>query len=154
MADTLLKGTTLIEDKRGERGFVWSCAGSNFLPHRMGLTNGRKVAYGGEAGFGTPDAAVVVAGENGTVFLAPVFIPHGSTVKSAIVYGNISDETWILKRAPLTTAVGETMANANLNTVDSSITSDEIDNNTYCYFFETSSLDDSNEIRGAKITYS
>ena len=83
---------------------------------------------------------------------ATIQLPHGAIITSAVIYGNISDETWILKRIT-SDGTSSTLATANFNTADTSINNATIDNSTYAYFFQTSSLDSTDVIYNAMITY-
>ncbi len=86
-------------------------------------------------------------------FMCPVFLPHGAVVASAVVYGNINDEQWALVKANFDGDIDTIMAEANINTIDSTITQATIDNAGYFYYIYTSTLDDTDKIVGAKITY-
>lgn len=91
---------------------------------------------------------------DGTFCYAPVTgIPNGATITAAIVYGSISDEAWQLRRNLLSTGEQITWANGNINTEDTSISGAPVNNNLYSYTFDTASLDNTDEIYGARITY-
>lgn len=122
---------------------VWSCSGLNFKP---GASLIDSVTY-------DYTASAIVMASNGVRCVAPVFLPHGATVTSVIVYGNISDETWHFRRALLTTGVSSEMATANLNSPDTSISNASINNNSYSYLLFTSTLDNTDRVYGAKIIY-
>ena len=109
-----------------------------------------------------PDTDQVALGNNRiradeTVILsAPVFLPNGATVTSAIVYGNAAAEaeTWTLGLTASNTGAAITaLASAAFNTADSTISNAVIDNNTNVYWFKSSSIDVNDEIWGAEITY-
>jgi len=141
MADQLLTGTTLIEDKRGEFGKVWSCPGIAFRAIDGGLNS---MDYG--------NAYVETTGD---WLAAPVYLPNGAEVIGVVVYGVDTGEEWQLVRKQ-TSAVNVTtvMATAAFSTEDTSITSAIIDNSTYSYYLMcTSDLDDSDIIYGARIRY-
>jgi len=121
----------------------WSCSGHNFKAGDHG---------------GTPDeysyqstGAHVIASESSVDFVAPVFLPHGAVITSAIVYGNISDETWHLDREALSSGTTYILANGNFNSSDSA--THTVNNSSNSYWFYTSSLDSGDEIYGARITY-
>lgn len=85
---------------------------------------------------------------------ASVNLPHGSIVTDVILWGNISDETWFLRREEVASgAAGETMATAVFNTEDSSISNATINNSTHRYWLATSGIDNTDQIYGARITY-
>ena len=144
MADQLITGTTLIEDKRTGVSFgkIWSCSGANFIS-------------------GEPDTDDIII-ESGTVFeanvngifaQAPVSLPNGAIITGVIVYGSISDETWFLSRIKLSDRTIVQMATAAFNTEDTSITNPTVDNSLYGYGFHTSGIDATDEIWGARIIY-
>ena len=81
-----------------------------------------------------------------------VNLPHGATVTSVIVTGNISDETWTLRRT-ITDKEQEAMATGNIGTEDTSITTPIIDNDIYHYYIATSGLDNGDTIYKVKIKY-
>ncbi len=141
MADQLITGTTLIEDKRRtDFGLVWSCTGTAFKAQASGTS----VFY--IAGTAAPQAneilEAVIEG-----------LPNGAIVTGVIVYGNDSVETWTLNRLTLSNKTVEAMASANQNTEDTSISNATIDNSSYGYFIVTSGLNSGDEIYGARITY-
>ena len=102
------------------------------------------------------EVTVGTAHMNGTVFAGcPVELPHGAIVTGAIVTGDAAsqDDSWTLKRSPIGTATTETLATANINTEDTTISNATIDNNTYRYYFVTTELANGDDLFGAKITY-
>ena len=82
--------------------------------------------------------------------VAPVFLPHGSVVTAAIVWSD-DPGTWSLIRMTNGTTTASTMATAEANTEDSTITNATIDNNTYNYFIAAAS--GGAVIYAARITY-
>jgi len=125
--------------------YYWSCSGQNFIARKPDTD---PVTYGGTTGD-------VTAGGDGIPFRAPVFLPHGAVITAVEVFGNAaaSAETWYLSRGNLSTGASSDMGIANINTEDTSISNATIDNNTYCYWFNTSSLDSGDDIWGARIIY-
>lgn len=84
----------------------------------------------------------------------PVELPHGAIITSVVVYGSASDENWQLNRSIVSSSSnGNEMANANFNSIDSSVSYSTIDNANYRYWFETSTLDDPDRIYSARIIY-
>lgn len=146
MADTLLTGTTLIEDKRKGSGEVWSAPGLAFLPKTNENTTSTRNENNGEIQDGS--------GTNSTYYL-PVYLPDTVTVDSVIVWGSsgTSDETWTLRRVGLLTQTAETMATAAFDVEDTSITGEKIDNNTYSYFIDTGNISSTDEIHAARIKF-
>jgi len=127
----------------GER--KWSCAGINFSAINPDTDDVSKGTTG-----------VITASADGIFLTAPVSLPDGVEITAAIVNGNAgaSAETWNLTRIKLSDATLDVMATAAINTEDTSIISDAIvDNDTYAYFFYTSSIDNGDSIYGARITY-
>lgn len=122
----------------------WSCSGTNFI-----------------AEFPSLDAVSIRSighfkVEGGTVMaLAPVFLPHGAVVTSAICHGNAGteDSTWYLRRITLATGGVWTMATNTFNLADNTIDFATIDNSLYAYFIYADPLVAGDEIDGAKITY-
>ncbi|HDY88860.1 MAG TPA: hypothetical protein ENH82_12210 [bacterium] len=123
----------------------WSCSGLNF-------------------GANTPDVSdVIINNASGSIiasaadigFTAPVFLPNGAIISAVEVFGNgaAAAETWELRRSTLSAGSAVVLASANINTQDTSISNATVDNNTYHYFFNTSTLDTSDEIYGARIIY-
>ena len=124
----------------------WSCPGQNFKAVNPDTDT---IHYGTTAPSAVSDAT-------GVTFVAPVFIPHNAIITSVKVFGNqagsADDETWTLKRFQLSGAEG-TMATANLNTADTTISNATINNSTHVYYLITSSLDSTDQINGAIIAY-
>ena len=97
------------------------------------------------------DAQIEATGVNS---ICAINLPDGAVITGAIVYGSISDETWAMQRAAHATGNQDIMAASTaFNTEDTSIDNATVDNSTYSYTFETSSLDTNDEIYGARITY-
>ncbi len=119
----------------------WTCAGSNFLVKTVDTFT----LVGG--------SAVITNGSGSDAdFFAPVLIPHGAVITSCIIYGNDSTDTWDLRRCLLTDATSDSMANAAVNTSNSSITNATINNATYFYILR-GIIANTKAIYGAKITY-
>ncbi len=99
--------------------------------------------------------SIIRAGANGVVLHAPVSLPHGAVVIACEVYGNAaaSAEEWYLRRSPLVDGSTVTMATANINTEDTTISYATIDNANYIYGLTTSSMDTNDDIYGARIIY-
>jgi len=136
---------TKIEHNYPGKIRYWSCNGYNFNTRYHQAANMDDY---------TINNGTLIVDEDSVVCSAPVTgIPNGAIVTGAIVYGNISDESWYLRRIVLSTAAVTDMANANINTEDTTITTPTIDNITYGYYFETTTLDNGDQIYGARITY-
>lgn len=190
MADTLITGTTLVENTSRSvgdvpvGGIVEMDETFNTIPDGFVACDGSTVSdplssYNGSAvpNFNTnqwtctgtnftakqPDVDDVHYAENddgqietdgaGITTLAPVFLPHNAVVTGAIVYGNSSTENFNLIRSTLTDSTATTMAQANINTEDSTISNATIDNTLYGYFILTDAMDANDTIYGARITY-
>ncbi len=95
------------------------------------------------------------ADATGIFFSAPVNLPQGAIVTACIVHGNAgaTAETWELSRTPLDSTTRATMATANFDTEDSSISNATIDNSTFVYTLSSTDIDSGDEILGARITY-
>lgn len=87
--------------------------------------------------------------------VASVFLPHGSVVTNILVKGNAAaaSKIYYLKRIKISDRSTNEMAAAYINTADSSINFDAIDNSLYSYYIYTSALESDDEIWGAVITY-
>lgn len=145
MADQLLTGTTLIEDTRKDFGRVWSIPGIAFTAAEPDVDD---IAADGDRGNW-------VATGTTTDFLAPVNLPHGVKVKSVIVTGTDVTDTWFLRRMTLSSLPSgvENLATAALNTEDTVISNDVIDNISYAYFLFVGIADAGDRLWGARIIY-
>lgn len=127
--------------KKGETLF-WSCMGINF--HASNPDTDAVHTNPSDGGM-TADATVT--------FTANVNLPQGAVVTGVIVYGSESNEPWFLFRSQLSNPAADTLATANMNTADTSISNATVDNNIYGYYLATDSLDNTDVIYGARITY-
>jgi len=146
MADQLITGTTLIEDKRSEKGNIWSCPGISFVSDNPDTDQQRNSSL---SGYKTADA-------DGLSFTAPIELPNGVVIKKVIVWGNpgATAETWALVRAENNTlSTRNTMATAVIGTEDETVDFATVDNSTYRYFLNAVSLDTNDIIYGARIIY-
>lgn len=101
-------------------------------------------------------AAFLTCNANAITFYGTANLPDNAVILSAIVTGNISDETWFLKRIPLDGSEGSsgtTIATGNFNTEVKVTSNSQVDNKNFSYVFQTSSLDTGNRIFGGRITY-
>ena len=145
MADTLIQGTTIIEDKRTGKQQTWSCSGSAFFTPDSIATD--------FSNWDDPNFGTLLLDATTPAIKSDVNLPNGAKITGAVVYGNDAGETWTLYRSLLTAGTIETVATAAIGTEDIIITNAIVDNLTYSYFFLVKSLDSSDEIYGAKITY-
>jgi len=123
----------------------WSVPGVGFSARYPDIDSVKKAETG----------QLLVMGDN-VVVSARVHLPHGATVKAAVVTGNasaVAGETWELRRIGLDGGSTELLASARIGTEDTSIVNAVIDNENYGYYLVTSSLDNGDEIYGARITY-
>jgi len=122
----------------------WSAPGVGFSPSRPDINPVEKELTG-----------TIIALGDGIHFSAPVTLPHGATVKGAVVTGNVSaqEETWELWRINLGGGSSVLMASGNIGSEDATINNAVIDNENYLYYLLTSSLDTGDTIAGARITY-
>lgn len=146
MADQLISGTTLIEDKRTTEGEIWSCSGSNFHGSNPDVddldvdsTNGQMRDVGG-----------------GNSLLAPVNLPHGVTITAVVVYGDAGSEdvTFTLFRNDHFGSNSDTIGSAFVNTEDRSLSNDKVDNLNYSYNIRLNATAANDDIYGARIIYS
>ena len=84
-------------------------------------------------------------------FFAAVQLPDGAVVTGAVAYGDNAAKTWNFIRVN-SGGTSNTMASANINTEDTSISNATVDNSTYSYYFEIS-LDSTDKGYGARVTY-
>jgi hypothetical protein len=84
---------------------------------------------------------------------APINLPHGATVTSVIVRGDVSTRTWALTRFANGGSTGNGLATAVLNTVDTSISLEVIDNENYNYGISVSQLEVGEKVYDATIIY-
>ena len=143
MADTLIQGTTIIEDKRREFGKVISIPGCAFRAVDNTNTQG-DTNSDGEL---TYDAG-------GNSLTAPIQLPHGAVITGAVFYSNGAGTiTWELKRVD-NAGTSSVLATAQSDTEDTSITNSTVDNITYSYFFYVADTStNSTSCQGARVTY-
>ncbi len=121
---------------------IWSCSGSHFHAVNPDTDQCHLSTFG-----------KIVADANGITFHANVNLPNGATVTGVIVYGNISDEGFLMHRDTLASDNTLIMADENIGTEDTTISQATINNALYSYKIKTASLDTTDEVYGAKITY-
>ena len=145
MADQLITGTTLIEDKRSERGEVYSINASQWRPQES------------ESDDVTVGVTSITANGNGITFRCPINLPQGAKIISVIIYGNagaVAGETFVLDRlnkdSETTTVVA---ANTSFGTEQATIVEGTINNNDFTYALSSSSLDITDAIFGGVIKY-
>lgn len=82
-------------------------------------------------------------------------LPNGATITNVIVSGNDATESWTMKRQTASSGAVTTMATANINSNDNTISNAVIDNSTYTYGIETSSFEGltGDALYGTIITY-
>lgn len=123
----------------------WSCSGVNFVPNDPAAFD-----YHYEIGEG--ELKITTTGGD-EVVLAPVFLPHGAVVTSAIVRGTNAAGSWWLTRMRIDSVGGsQDLATANINTEDVVIANATIDNTLYHYYF-VADAQNGDLINGARIKY-
>ena len=141
MADTLIQGTTIIEDKRTGVAEVWSATGSAFHTDNNSRTFGTGVDDNGVYNPAAADQPVL-----------SVTLPDGVTIDEVIVYGSDSADTWKLYEVILNVSATPTeIAGATLNTTDSSTT--KVNNTEKGYFLQVAGLAATAFVYGARIKY-
>lgn len=121
----------------------WTCPGAAFLPDTHTREYYRLA----------PSAHLQNNVINGD-YLCAVQLPHGAVITAVTVWGENATDTWYLYEGEIdTTGGGVTMATANLNTEDTSITNPTIDNINHGYMLYVDNVAASDEIYGARITY-
>ena len=121
----------------------WSVPGSAFQPTAEGELFDRA---------GIPS----LAGNGGALAAAwlPVTLPHGAVVTAVKVWGSDAADTWALYWTTLgTTGGASAMASNTMGNEDTTITDPAINNQTRCYWIETSAIANTESVDGAMITY-
>ena len=123
----------------------WSCAGVNFKPDNPPDFD---YYYDHEKG----DIIITTAAGDEAI-LAPVFLLNGAVITGAIVEGSDVTNTWFLYRRKIDGSANEdTLATANVDTEDTSISNATVDNSLYYYHLKVL-LYNGDIIHGARITY-
>ena len=121
----------------------WTIAGSGFFPSTSSYLWNTDTA----SGYRISDA-------NSQTFTAPVELPHNAVVARCVVYGSSSAETWeLIRHAIATKNSPAVMATAAANTEDTSIANATIDNTAYRYWIRLITINNGDEIYGARIRY-
>lgn len=122
----------------------WSCAGVHFDATNPDSDDVFKSHNG-----------YIEASADGIAFVVMVDLPDGATITGVEVFGNAAAaaEAWYLKRVNLSTGGVGLLADAAINTEDTTIDTPVVDNSTYAYYINTTTLDTNDRIHGARITY-
>ncbi len=128
----------------GAIGLVWSASGTDFIPLDQ---NSEYSSYSTTTGNVNTETIF------GTAYVCPVHLPDGATITGAVVYGNSATETWALTEGTHQSATTTTMAGANIETEDTSISGNPVDNTNNFYWLKTVVMDQNDKIKGARITY-
>lgn len=143
---TLISGTDLLVYASGGNlggTHYWSVPGIGFTTQSPDIDNITK----------SQTAGVITCSATAT-FMTEVNLPHNAIVTECTIYGSESDETWGFNRSDITAGGnGTSLASANVNTTDSSISNATIDNSAYRYWLFTSSFDNTDVLYGAVIKY-
>ena len=122
----------------------WSCVGLNFKSNDS-TKETNSTAERGLIGMNT---------SNNATMSAPVSLPVGAVVTSATVFGSAAADVWkLMRKTHAGTGVGDTLATANINSADTTISTATIVNETHSYFFSLSDIAQEQIIYGATITY-
>ena len=123
---------------------VWSCSGFAFIPTEPDVDD---ITY-------NATNAKVTSNAGGQRFYASVNLPDGATVTHAIVWASDATESWGLERVDLSTQTVTSLASANIDTEDSTISNATIDNTNYAYHLRTTTnLEATEAVYGARIKY-
>ncbi|GAI86245.1 unnamed protein product, partial [marine sediment metagenome] len=137
---------TWVDDKYGKTvgTLYWSCAGVHF----DAIEPSGMLVVKNLAGY-------IYMEQDGVSLVANVDLLNGATITKVVVYGNAaaSAESWSLGRMLLTTGTRTLLADGFINTEDDSITDPVVDNSLYAYQIRTTSLDQDDQVNGARITY-
>lgn len=119
----------------------WSCPGCAYIQ------DGQVSDFVSEKG-------ILVCTGSGMCFAPVMGLPQGAVITAVVAYGSDAGEQWYLYREEINSgATGEQMAALPFNSEDTSIAGATVDNSSYYYYLQTSSLSVSDEIYGARITY-
>ena len=122
----------------------WSCSGLGF--RAMYTATDTQICR-----HDTADTYLTSVGDD-PYLMAQINIPNGAVITGAVVYGADATNTWVLRRTIITNKTTSDMANAVVNTEDTTITNGIIDNSLYSYWiYVLTGLND--KIYGARITY-
>ena len=97
-----------------------------------------------------------VAGGIPAYLVAPLNLPHGAVITSAVVYGNVglSTDGWIVTKQSVTASAGNTLAFANCNTwANANQAYSDVDNLNFHYCVLVTLPDATDELYGAVIIY-
>ena len=152
-----LLNTTFKYSKETEQGFgstknelIWSISGISFkgwIQGNQGLSfPGLEHQYHYTIG-------TLESDQDTAFFFAPVELPDGAVITSAIVFGNLNTNQWVFDQIELITGTETEIAAANFNSNNDALTDFTIDNSKFAYLIRTGDLDDTDTIYGAKITY-
>ena len=145
MADQLITGTTLIEDKRSEKGEVYSIHPSQWIPANP------------DTDTVTISQNSITADGNGITFRCHVNLPNGVKIISVVVHGNaaaVAGELWKLERIIANGTTGENITtDTSFGTTQTTITNAIVNNNNFTYVFSSSTMDTADAILGGVIIY-
>ncbi|KKK94284.1 hypothetical protein LCGC14_2684420, partial [marine sediment metagenome] len=122
----------------------WSCSGTDF---KDDTPNTDYINYELATGYAVAKTLL------GTAMVAPVHLPHGATITAVIVYGTSAAESWNLIKGTHQSGTLVNVASANVETEDTSIAGNPVNNQTNFYFFKTSVINQNEKIEGARIKY-
>ncbi|KKM83913.1 hypothetical protein LCGC14_1304460 [marine sediment metagenome] len=122
----------------------YSMAGTNFRPTNPDVDD----HHYGVAGILTSD-------RDGMSVYAPVMLPDGATVTACLVDGTdgLNDEYWSLYQIAHSDQTVLLMGQATVQTEDTSISNDVIDNSLYSYIIAVVSMDTTDILHYARIKY-
>ena len=117
----------------------WSAPGAAFQPDNEGTQ------------FNTSEYGQLTSEANGQDFFLQVNLPHGAVITNTIVQGSDSSTAWYLRKHTLNASTYTAITNSTFNS--SSSTTHTVNNSTGGYFIFIDSIDDSDDIWGARIIY-
>ena len=122
----------------------WSCPGGSFIEELSGDTWNHTNDF---------QSKLTIITGNGFMY-APVFLPNGAEITACVVYGDDATNTWIFYKKGISTGIATSLANANVDTEDTTILagSEVVDNSTYSYFIRVM-MGVNDSIQGARVTY-
>jgi len=128
----------------GAIGKVWAASGTDFIALNSSTEYATYSVTTGNANTATLF---------GTAYVCPVHLPNGATITGVVVYGNSTSENWALRKGTHQSATISSIATATIETEDTSISGNPVNNSTNYYFLTTDVMDQNDKIEGARITY-
>ena len=127
----------------------WSCSGLNFTGH-LHTTTYNNFHYSDDT-----NGKFIMDNDGGYNIVANVNLPEKTIITGVIVYGSVSTRTCTLNRIDISAGTSEELTSEVLNSEDTSIATgkDIVDNSNYAYLIKVADVGSTEQIYGARITY-